>query len=98
MAKKRRNHTNEFKVQAIKMVTEQGLSYAEAGRRLGINSNLLSRWKKQLDTQGKHAFPGHGKRTPVDAEIERLRAENQALKRECDLLKKATAYFAKELL
>lgn len=98
MAKKRRVYTNEFKVQAVKMVTEQGLSCAEVARQLGIGCNLLQLWKKQYQKLGEQAFPGHGHRSPVEAEVERLRAENVRLRRECELLKKATAYFVKELL
>ena len=65
MARTRRTYTPEFKAQAVKLVTEQGYSVAEAARSLGLSENLLRNWKQALEAQGEHAFPGHGKRSPV---------------------------------
>ena len=50
--KKRRNYTKEFKEEAVKLVTEQGYSYAEAGRNLGINPNLLGKWQRIMEGDG----------------------------------------------
>ena len=61
MAQKRRTCTPEFKAEAVKLVTDQGYSVAEAARSLGIGETLLRSWKQALDTQGDQAFPGHGK-------------------------------------
>ncbi len=97
MATKRRSFTREFKVAAIKLITEQGYSFAEAARQLGILDNQLRQWKKQFDAEAEHAFPGQGNRSLLEAEVERLRAENKRLQLERDLLKKATAFFAKEV-
>ena len=97
MAKNRRSFTREFKLQAVKLITEQGYSYAEAARQLEVRDTQLRLWKKQFDAEPQHAFPGHGHRTPLEAELERLRAENKRLLLERDLLKKAAAFFAKEL-
>lgn len=96
MAKKRRTFTREFKLQAIKLITEQGYSFAEAARQLGILENQLRHWKKQFDVDATQAFPGQGNRSPLEAEVERLRSENKRLQMERDILKKATAFFAKE--
>jgi transposase len=98
MAKKRRTYTPEFKAEAVKLVTEQGYSVAEAARSLGIHEGLLRSWKQALDSQGEQAFPGHGKLLPFEEEMRRLRAENQRLRAERDILKKATALFAQEAI
>ena len=98
MAKKRRTYTSEFKVEAVKLVTERGYSVAEAARSLGVHTTLLRSWKQALEAQGDQAFPGHGKLPPFEEEIRRLRAENQRLRAERDILKKATALFAQEAL
>ena len=96
MARQRRTYTQEFKVEAVKLVTEQGRSVAEAARSLGISENLLRSWKIALLAQGDQAFPGHGKLPPFEDELRRLRAENARLRMERDILKKATAFFARE--
>jgi transposase len=96
MARTRRTFTREFKVQAVKLVTERGYSYAEAARQLGVRDHQIRTWKKQLQAVGGDAFPGAGHRSAVDAELHRLRAENKRLLMERDVLRKAAAYFAKE--
>jgi transposase len=98
MAKKRRTYTREFKVEAVKLVAEKGYSVAEAARSLGIGQTLLRSWKLALDNGGDEAFPGPGKLPASEQELQRLRAENNRLQMECDILKKATAFFAKEVL
>ena len=85
MARKRRTYTPEFKAEAVKVVTEQGYSVAEAARSLGIPETLLRSWKQ---AQGDQAFPGHGKLPPFEGGRRRLRAENQRLRAERDILKK----------
>jgi transposase len=90
----RKSYTREFKLQALKMVTEQGLSVAEAARRLGIRENLIRNWKRATKEQGPDAFPGHGNLPLAEDELRRLRAEVARLTAERDLLKKAAAYFA----
>jgi transposase len=96
MAKRRRTYTPEFKAEAVRLVTEQGYSIAEAARRLGLREHLIRNWKQALEAKGEHAFPGHGKLSPVEEENRRLRAENKRLRAECDILKKAAAFFARE--
>ena len=94
MAKrKRRKFTKEFKEEAVKLVSEQGYSFAEAGRNLGVNPNLLSRWKKEIE--GDELAPP-GSTVALQAELKRLRKENKKLKQEREILKKAAAFFAKE--
>jgi transposase len=94
MAGNRKTYTPEFKLQAVKMVTEQKLSVAEAARRLGVTGNRLHSWKKAVLKKGADAFPGSGHLTPVEEELRRLRAEVKRLEAERDILKKATAFFA----
>ena len=96
MAKSRRSFTREFKIQAVQLVTEQGYSCAEAARQLGIGQQLLRNWKKQLEQAGEQAFPGHGNPAGLEAEVQRLRAENKRLQLEREILKKAAAFFARE--
>jgi transposase len=93
---KREPYTAEFKREAVELITQQHLSVKEAAAKLGIAVNMLYRWKKELSDSGSDAFPGHGQQTGVEAELRRLRAENQRLRMERDILKKATAFFAKE--
>jgi transposase len=90
----RKTYTSEFKIQAVRMITDQGLSVSEVARRLGVGVNCVRNWRNALRDDGPAAFPGHGQSTPADDELRRLRVENQRLKAERDLLKKAAAYFA----
>src|SRR3954452_3997292 len=94
MPRKRTTYTAEFKLQAVKMITDQKLSVAEVARRLDVGENLLRAWKKAFEAGGDAAFPRHGNPTPADDELRRLRAENARRRAERDLLKKAAAYFA----
>ncbi len=96
MPRTRRTYTPEFKAEAVKLVAEQGYSVAEAARSLGISENLIRNWRRALQDQGEHAFPGRGNLSPFEEENRRLRAENQRLLVERDILKKAAAFFAKE--
>ncbi len=96
MPRTRRTYTTEFKAEAVKLVTEQGYSAAEAARTLDISENLIRNWKQALQDRGEQAFPGQGKLSPFEEENRRLRAENKRLLAERDILKKAAAFFAKE--
>ena len=94
MPRPRSTYTAEFKLAAVKMITDRKLSVAEVARRLDVGENLLRAWKKAVLERGESAFPGHGNPPPADDELRRLRAEVSRLKAERDLLKKAAAYFA----
>ena len=96
MPRTRRTYTPEFKTEAVKLVTEQGYSVAEAARSLGISENLIRAWKQALQGQGDQSFPGQGRLSPQEQELARLRAENKRLLAERDILKKAAAFFARE--
>jgi transposase len=92
----RRRHGREFKLEAVRLVRERGVTVAQASRDLGIHPNLLRNWIKAFESDPQDAFPGQGRMKPEQAEIERLRREVQKLKAERDILKKAAAYFARE--
>ena len=96
MSETRRKYSREFKVEAVRLVTEGGQGVAETARELGINANLLGRWKRQLAEDGEQAFPGKGRLKPLEEEVRRLQGEVKRLRQERDFLKKATAYFARE--
>ena len=91
----RKQYTREFKHEAVRLITEQGLSIAQVARDLGINDNLLSRWKKELAQQGQQAFPGQGR--AQEDELARLRREVEVLRREREILKKAVGIFSQQL-
>ena len=93
---KRKTYSKQFKIDAAKLVTEQGYKLSEAARNLGIHPGLLGRWKLQNETEGTDAFPGKGNMTSEKEELYRLRKENKRLRMEREILKKATAFFAKE--
>ena len=99
MAQKRRQFTREFKLEAVRLVTEEGRKVSEVARELGIRSDMLRKWKQQAESRsglmGADVFPGHGKLTSQDEEIRKLRRELELVKQERDFLKKAAAYFAK---
>lgn len=92
----RRKFSREFKLEAINLIKQRGVSFAQAGRDLDVHQNVLRNWVRDFDADPKHAFPGLGQMKPEQAEIERLRKEVARLKAERDILKKAAAFFAKE--
>ena len=94
--KTRKTYTKEFKQDAVRLVTEQGYNRSEAARNLGIDRGMLGRWIRELEEDGSEAFRGNGNLTQEQEELRRLREENRRLKLERDILKKATAFFAKE--
>ena len=96
MARQRRTYTNEFKVEAVKLITEKGYSVAEAARSLDVGETLLRSWKVALQAGGDQAFPGNGRLNPHEEELRRLRAEDKRLLAEREILKKAAAFFARE--
>jgi len=94
MIKKRQTYTAEFKRDAVNLVISQGYSYAEAGRSLGGNPNMLSCWQREQEAQGKHAYPGNSRLIPEQQRLHELEKENRRLQMERDILKKATAFTA----
>jgi transposase len=96
MKQSRRHHSPEFKREAVALVVEQGYSCAAAGRSLGVSGTLIGRWKGELEAHKVEAFPGNGHRTAEQQQIHALEVENRRLRMEREILKKATAFFAKD--
>tara|TARA_B100002003_G_scaffold196478_1_gene186642 strand:+ start:39 stop:353 length:315 start_codon:yes stop_codon:yes gene_type:complete len=92
--KTRRRFSDEFKVDAVGLVTDQGYSLSEAARRLGVERSVLDRWCRKHRQQASGA-PSR-QEDDRDAEIKKLREEVRKLQVEKDILKKAAAFFAKE--
>lgn len=98
MGNERKVYTAEFKRQAISMSQQPGATIGRVAAELGISRSALETWLRAYRDHGEQAFPGHGKAllSPEQAEIMRLRKENERLKEEKAILKKAAAFFAKE--
>jgi transposase len=93
----RRRFGREFKVEAVRLIMERGVSVAQAARDLDVHENVLCKWVKELAADLGQAFPGHGQMKPEQLEIEKLRREVAKLKVERDIIKKAAAYFARDV-
>ena len=91
-----RKFGREFKLGAVKLVRERGVSAAQAARDLDVHENVLRKWVKEFGFDPVQAFPGHGQMKPEQLEIARLKREVAKLKAERDILKKAAAFFARE--
>ncbi|MEE9176681.1 MAG: transposase [Thermodesulfobacteriota bacterium] len=93
---KRRRFIQEFKLEAVRLLEAGGRPAAEIARELGVPRNRLYKWQEQVRNKGVGAFPGSGRGENND-ELARLRRELERVTEERDILKKAAAYFAKEL-
>ena len=91
--RKRRNYTEDFKRDAVALVTEQGYKPTEAARSLGVGDNLIRRWMREFGD----AASGTRLSTDEREELKRLRKEVRLLRMEKEILKKASQYFAKEM-
>lgn len=97
---KRRKFTPEFKREAVRLLESGDRSGAAIARELGIQRNRLYKWQEEIQKHGDNAFPGLGKRTRQSdqaEEIARLKRELAAAREEAAILKKAAAFFAREL-
>ncbi|WHA05743.1 transposase (plasmid) [Candidatus Bandiella numerosa] len=94
--KTRERYNEEFKVEAVKLVTERGYSLTQAAKSLGVSVDSISKWKKRLEetSSPRIAFPGNGNMNAIDKEKMILEKEIKKLQIERDILKKALAYFA----
>ena len=96
--RKREGYPREFKLEALRLWKESDKPAAEIARELGIKRTLLYRWKQQVEGKGSGAFSGPGRPKAAQAsELSRLKQELKAVKEERDILKKAAAYFARDL-
>ena len=83
----RRRFTREFKLEAVRLIQERGVSVAQASRDLGVHGTVLRNWVRAFADDAEHAFPGPGPLKPEQAEIARLKREVTKLKAERDILK-----------
>jgi transposase len=93
--KPRRKYDREFKIQAVKLALESEKTTKKIAEDLGIHSGILTRWKREYKEDVENAFPGMGKLKPEDEELRRLKKENEDLKQEREILKKALAIFSR---
>lgn len=91
----RNNYSREFKLEAVKMSQQTGCTVAEVARELDVRENDLHNWRKMVNEQGNKVFPGRGRKSNDD--ISQLKRENERLREENAILKKAAIFFAKEI-
>jgi transposase len=94
MTKTRRQYSREFKMEAVRLLETSGKSASQIERELGIGKGNLWRWKRKFAADGEQAFPGHGRLTPEQEELRRLKRELEIARQERDILKKAVAIFS----
>jgi len=94
MKKPRKQYDREFKMEAVRLLETSGKSANQLESDLGIGRGNLWRWKREFAADGEDAFPGHGRLTPEQEELRRLKRENEILRQERDILKKAIAIFS----
>lgn len=96
MAKKRKTYSREFKIETVKLITEGGESVSQVALDMGIHENTLYKWVRTLSAKPEAAFPGKGHMISEAEELRQLKKENDRLKMERDILKKAMAIFSQD--
>ncbi len=91
----RKSYSKEFKLDAVNLVVNGERTVPEVARDLGIEPNLLYRWKRELANEKTEAFPGKGNLSPQEEELRRLRRELEQVKEDREILKKALEFFSK---
>lgn len=94
MRRTRRTYTREFKIEAVRLFTQGDHRLSQVARDLDVDRKLLRRWADQLEQEQEQAFPGKGHVKPQDEEFRRLKRENERLREEREILKKALAIFS----
>ncbi|MBQ0712139.1 MAG: transposase [Porticoccus sp.] len=95
---KRNTYTKEFKLEAVRLLESSDKPGTDIAREIGIRRNMLYKWQEQLSDKGDDAFRGSGRKLAnKDDKMQQLERENRRLKEEVEILKKAAAYFAREL-
>ena len=94
----RRKFSREFKIEAVRLVTDRGVAVAQAARDLDIAESVLRRWIRELSVAPAAAFPGNGQMRADQAKIAALKKEVVRLRAERNILKKAAAFFAREAI
>jgi transposase len=96
MTTKRKTFSKAFKEEAVRLLEQGTTPPAMIARELGVKRNQLYKWQEQVNSKGNDAFPGKGRRAGAEDELALLKRENERLKEENDILKKAARYFARE--
>jgi transposase len=94
MQKKQATFTREFKMEAVKLAESGKKPITQIARDLGISDSAIHNWRKLYGVHGEQAFPGSGHQTPQEEEIRQLKRENELLRQERDILKKAIGIFS----
>lgn len=92
----RKVYSREFKLEAIELARTRGKSHNQIERELGIGQGLISKWKRQLNSDGGKAFPGSGRMAEDEEELRRLKRELERVTAERDILKKVLSLYAAE--
>ena len=95
MSKVRKVYTQQFKEEAVQLLETSGRSANQLEKELGIGKGCLARWKQGLAAKGEQAFPGHGRLLADQQRLRQLERENEILRQERDILKKAIAIFSR---
>lgn len=95
MQKEQRTFTREFKGEAVQLAKSSQKPLTQIARDLGIADSTLHHWCQLFSEQGEQAFPGSGHQTPLEEEIRQLKRENEILRQERDILKKAIGIFSR---
>lgn len=93
--KGRKTYDKQFKLDAVRLVTEGGRSVRDVAGEIGVDPNTLYHWKRELVKEGEDAFPGKGHLTAQEEEIRRLRKELAEAKEDREILKKALGFFSR---
>jgi len=98
MPRKPQQFSKEFKLEALRLVDTSDRPVTHIARELGLRVNQIYKWKKELEGRGEEAaFPGTGRQAGDDSENARLRKELAQAKEDIAILKKAAAYFARDV-
>ena len=94
--RKRKSYDKEFKLEAVRLVLEEGRSARSVENSLGVSHGLVAKWVREYNTDPEHPFPGKGQLKPPERELRELKRELEQVKQERDILKKAVAIFSKD--
>ena len=93
MNRTRRSYTREFKLETLRLLETSGKSVSRLEDELGIGHGCLSRWRQKFADEGENGFPGHGRLSSAEERLRQLERENEILRQQRDILKKAVAIF-----
>jgi transposase len=92
-----KQYSAEFKLEAVKRIERTGESVSKVAEELGVKPTTMQGWLKKYKQSPNAPFPGSGNLSPEDEKLRKLERENRELKEEVEILKKAAAFFAKNL-